>query len=256
MDNKCMNEDGSGFKNCWLAYFDILGFRQFVETASQPWELLLVRTRHERALKALQAISKNMDKLDYAHFSDTFIIFSSDDSKQSYIVIQEAAKYFIEKCITIKVPIRGAISLGLLTDVFNKEEKILIGPALIDAYDYGENQEWIGLILTKKASNKRKELNVNDDYTLEDADFMKDDFRKKHKIEKLYAYNLSRGRHNRESHLLPSLKDMKQQAINLIKKSATEEQREKYQKIIKMYERAEEHINKHYKHIDNAGSSL
>lgn len=244
MNKEWMQEEDFGFKNCWLAYFDILGFRELVEVATKPEDLVLTRMRYSSILKALEDLVSNSEWLDCTHFSDTFIIYSINDSVPSYAAIQQASKNFMDKCFSEKVPIRGAISIGLLTDAFNKEEKTLIGPVLIDAYDYGEDQKWIGLILTPKAFDKVKEFELEPichDFRPVDQGVMK-----KHKTEPVYAYKLSSGRANFESHLLSPLNEMKRKVENLYSKANSKEKKEKYQEIIAMYERTESFLRKHY----------
>jgi len=244
MSKGWMQEDNFGFKNCWLAYFDILGFRGLVEVATKPEDLVLTRMRYSAALKALQKLVKNSQLLDFTYFSDTFIIFSNDDSKGSYGAIQQAAKEFMHKCISNRVPMRGAISFGRLTDSFNRKEKVLIGPALIDAYDHGEDQKWIGLILTPKALNKINKFKLNPithDFRLIDKGVMK-----KFNTKPFYAYRLSCGRHSAESPLLPPLNEMKQKVKSLHRGTTSKKKKDKYLEIIAMYERTENFLKKHY----------
>ena len=45
-----------------------------------------------------------------------------------------------------EIPVRGSLSIG---DLYTLQRKnIFIGKALIDAYEYGEKQNWLGFILT------------------------------------------------------------------------------------------------------------
>ena len=66
---------------------------------------------------------------------------------------------FYNTCIYKRLPIRGAISHGEL--IFGHDNKILMGKAFLESYEYGEDQNWIGLILTPSASMKLKSINLD-----------------------------------------------------------------------------------------------
>jgi len=55
-------------------------------------------------------------------------------------------------------PLRGAIGFGQL--YADKSNNIFLGSGLIDAYQYAEKQNWIGVIVTPKADSKLRDIHV------------------------------------------------------------------------------------------------
>ena len=54
---------------------------------------------------------------------------------------------------------RGAIGFGQLYADMSKN--IFLGSGIINAYEYSENQNWIGYIITPEANNRLDELGIN-----------------------------------------------------------------------------------------------
>ena len=67
---------------------------------------------------------------------------------QNYALIWNIiiVKLFFQKLILQQIPVRGALSVGKLYT--QKKKNIILGEALIEAYEYGENQKWLGFLLT------------------------------------------------------------------------------------------------------------
>ncbi len=165
--------------------------------------------------------------LNYCWFSDTFLIYTSDDSAQSYTIIQAASKIFIDKCICSRIPIRGAIAVG--TFMRGKDNRSFIGSAFIEAFKYAEDQDWIGLLITPNAIKKAESYGL---YPTR-HDFVRSDNipMRKFKDQNIVAYRFQNGAANFPSHLLPCLRDMKHRS------------EEKYRS---KYERTEQFINEYY----------
>ncbi|WP_054030975.1 hypothetical protein [Desulfatitalea tepidiphila] len=135
------------YRSRWFCYLDLLGFARQVETKSINQILPL----YEKALDSID-ISRN-DKgkhgISFSWFSDTFIIFSQSNSAQEFALVEQAGRLFFQKLIMNQIPVRGAISCG---DLYTQlERNVFIGPALIEAYRYGEGQNWLGFVLTPSA---------------------------------------------------------------------------------------------------------
>ena len=92
-------------------------------------------------------------------YADTFIFYSKSDQALDYSLMICVAQRFICECIYIKLPVRGAISFGEL--IFGHEKKILMGKAFLDSCKYGEDQNWLGLLLTPTATRKVYEYSLN-----------------------------------------------------------------------------------------------
>lgn len=131
----------------WFAYFDLLGFSQLVRTS----EIQSVLPTYEKALEAIEekANPKQAKGISYSWFSDTFIIFTKGCSLEDFGLIEQTARLFFQKLILHEIPVRGALSFG---DLYTQQEKnIFLGEALMDAYEYGEKQNWLNFVIAPSA---------------------------------------------------------------------------------------------------------
>lgn len=141
--------------NCWIAYFDVLGFSYLVES----FDVEFIRKKFKEALKhseQFNAICK------FKFFSDTFIFYTENDSLDSFLKIRDVTMFFFSVMFTEynipHFPMRGCLNTGHLYS--DEKDEIFFGQALIDAYHIAEWQNWIGLVLSKKAIKKIKEYEL------------------------------------------------------------------------------------------------
>lgn len=127
----------------WVTYLDLLGFTELVR--ANDWvnifsyyaPIIEYCTREDRFGEST---------IEQAWFSDTFLLYSPDDTALSYTAIAGRARWFVESLVCKGIPVRGAISCD---DLYaDKKNNMFFGKALLEAYHYGESQNWIGLILT------------------------------------------------------------------------------------------------------------
>lgn len=153
--------------NCWVAYFDILGFKNrvldFVRQYGKGHLDIFVKNDYydilDEAKRRVQQHRKLLDKINYAWFSDTFLFYIPTDSKgHSATVIESLARQFLLSCIWKRSAMRGALSAAEF--YVNKKDNIFLGPALIDAYAYAEKQDWIGFVLTPKACSELQKFDL------------------------------------------------------------------------------------------------
>jgi len=159
-------------------------------------------------------------------------MFTPDDTAKSYTVIQQAARHFIDECLYSSIPMRGAVSVGTL--IRSHDNRALMGRAFIDAHVYGEDQDWLGLLLTPDAITKARS------YGLEPTrhDFISSDEipMRKCSAKNVLAYRFQNGRSSFPSPLLTLLENMRQEAgaAHSLK-----------------YERTIEFITKHYRYVED-----
>ena len=230
-----LNEDNWLASNCWVACFDILGFRSLVcfNKDEDEVEAYRVRFAYQRTLENLKESCSQYKEghVDYCWFSDTFLMFTPDDSKQSYVMITFAAKCFIEDFLHSSIPMRAAISVGPF--VRTTDKKTFMGQAFLEAFEYAEDQDWIGLIITPDAIKKAESYGlfpVRHDFVAS-----KDIPMRKFKDQDLVAYRFQNGASNRPSLLARGLRSMKARAP-----------RESHSK----YERTAKFIEEHYRYIE------
>jgi hypothetical protein len=192
----------------WFCYLDLLGFAKQVESKSINQILPL----YEKALDSMD-ISRN-DKgkygISFSWFSDTFIVFSQSDTAQEFALVEQAGRLFFQKLIINEIPVRGAISCG---DLYTQlERNVFIGPALIEAYRYGEGQDWLGFLLAPSAVETlgRIKLPINERLSyrrVPDVGIMKPEL-----IGDVYAFALNNGQINGRNMYIKALETMRSKA--------------------------------------------
>jgi hypothetical protein len=227
------NAESWVISDCWVACFDILGFRNLMSVEDDDSRAYGVRVDYEETIENLENSCREYEEgaLDYCWFSDTFLMFTPDDSASAYCVIQFAAKHFIEHCIYSRIPMRGAISVGSF--MRTRDNRSFIGKAFLEAFEYAEDQDWIGLLITPTAMTKAAAYGLSPTH----HDFVRSKKipMRKFSSEDVVAYRFQNGRANFPCPLLPMLRDMKLQS--------EERHRPKY-------ERAEEFIEEHYRWVE------
>lgn len=138
----------------WLGYFDLMGVKILQKSGKQE----LIFDALSSAINEFKKCVTTWNNIRYAWFSDTFIFYSMDDSKQSAATVDCISRWFTYFLIIGGIPVRGAISCGSF--YADEENKLFFGEALIEAYEYGEAQDWIGFILCPSAEERLNKLNL------------------------------------------------------------------------------------------------
>jgi len=150
------------YGNCWLAYFDILGFKNILRNhyAMKTAGLDAFANFHYKdVLGELKRVGKySPDDITAIWFSDTFLLFAHDDSHRSLVSINQAATHFFEEVISQRWPLRGALGIGEF--YADPNNGVFLGQALVDAHRYAENQDWIGFIVTRDACAAIRQTDV------------------------------------------------------------------------------------------------
>lgn len=137
------------FHERYIAYFDLLGIREYHRNKS--W--IQIYARYEDVVeRASDDSTYRNDLIEKVWFSDSFIFLTRDNTKESFLALEQFSRKFIYFCLSSRVPLRGAISYG--ESYFDSENNILFGSPLIEAYEIGEGQDWIGLVYCKSAEEK------------------------------------------------------------------------------------------------------
>lgn len=158
-------EDGKIINgNCWVAYFDVLGFKNGVLDFERQHGVghldVFVENFYKDLLKELERIGKYWPQKVFTSWSsDTFLFFTSNDSRESFCCIGQEATHFCCGAIWKSMPVRGALAIGQL--YAEKQNDIFVGSALIDAHNYAEKLNWIGLVVTPDAAKKLKGTSIN-----------------------------------------------------------------------------------------------
>ena len=139
-----------GYGQYFVAYFDFLGFTEYVKNES----LGAVLSLYKKAIKNVRkkaGIYFDVKKTPYQWFSDTFLFcarIDKDGPEKAFMDIYRLATTFFRDMLQIRMPLRGALTVGKL--YVEPEDGIYFGEALIEAYEYAESQNWLGFVLTPK----------------------------------------------------------------------------------------------------------
>ena len=151
-------------KRCYIAIFDILGFKEYVKENSHIEvyaKLKTIRQRLQENLERIRLVNKNLSheiasfkfyEVDYLLFSDTILLITENDTDESFINIVSDARKLIAFCFREKTPIKGCIAKGDIT--YDKEKDILFGKPIIDAHLLSEDMKFMGVILDKSLEHQ------------------------------------------------------------------------------------------------------
>lgn len=125
----------------WVSYLDLLGFTELIH--SKDW--VYIFAYYTRAIESCTT-ERGFGPVEKTWFSDTFLLYSPDDSASSFGAIEATTRWFVYFLVSAGIPVRGAMSCA---DLYaDKQNNVFFGKALVEAYHYGENQNWIGFVLS------------------------------------------------------------------------------------------------------------
>ncbi len=149
-----LNIDWSRVGKKWVAYFDLLGFGDFV--SNHPPESVFAL--YETCIEVFKHQEKHVPELEYVHFSDTFLIYARNDSAGSFAAIDMVSRWFVNHLIHRQIPLRGALACD---DFYaDKSRSIFLGKALVEASKLGERYNWIGFVLCPSAVERMGAINL------------------------------------------------------------------------------------------------
>jgi hypothetical protein len=136
----------------WVSYFDLLGFGKRVCECG----LVAGFVEIDRCLQEVRSTEQFGGNTESAWFSDTFLFYSSDDSRSSFCAVAEASRRFFDELLVSRIPLRGALAFG---DFYaDKANSLFLGKALVDAHEYGERFDWLGFVLHRTALQHMAEV--------------------------------------------------------------------------------------------------
>lgn len=189
----------------WFCYFDLLGFENLVSTKN----IERITDLYKKALDHLDisAEEKKKNGIYISWFSDTFIIYSRGGRDKDFSNIESISRLFFQHLVLNKIPVRGSLTFGKLYS--QQERNIFIGPALIDAYKYGEGQNWLGFILTPTAMEQMDKVGLSVRERSFYREVLNNNILKEGIKGPVYAYAFNNGLVNGKNPLLKALYAMK-----------------------------------------------
>jgi hypothetical protein len=146
-------------KNRWCCYLDLLGFKKLVQKDGYDCDALINPVHiYYQCREIVEDWVSKKSCLRLICFSDTFLIYSDDDSAVSFWHIEQAVRWIMNENLSRQIPLRGALSCGAMYLV--EDDDICIGTPLIEAYEQAENQNWIGFLLCRSATQRLSKLKL------------------------------------------------------------------------------------------------
>jgi hypothetical protein len=138
----------------WVAYFDLLGTTELIKTGKTH----RVFSAYQTASEKLDAWKQRHPQVSQCWFSDTFLLFTEDGSAESFAAIEMVCRWFVFSLLRARIPVRGSLAIGNF--YADSEHGVYLGEALVEAHDWGENQDWLGYLLTPSATRTLEELGL------------------------------------------------------------------------------------------------
>ncbi|HEY4109438.1 hypothetical protein [Puia sp.] len=163
----------------YLAYFDILGFKEFIFNADSSTRSTLMNhlirdsqmalSRGKTAERPGGGLMPDLSdcNIHCLHISDSIIFWTNDISTEMFKELVESSGHFLRQCMQITFPVRGCIVKGEIEyepfSFKNKKESqfqnsSLYGKALTDAYLKAESQDWVGCFIDRSAASAGDEV--------------------------------------------------------------------------------------------------
>ncbi len=133
-------EDIMRTRKRFVAFVDILGFRDLVTRSP---DLTAFKTRFMNVIRPLRKEIQRFG-IEYRLFSDSlFVVVRARSREMELLSLLSFCKKLMERALLARVPLRGAVGWG---PVF-WDDDIIVGTPIIEAVQYEESQDWVGIIL-------------------------------------------------------------------------------------------------------------
>jgi hypothetical protein len=96
------------------------------------------------------------DNVETFTFSDTVLLFTKGDEEDDLRSILIACDEMFSLLLSRGIPVRIGVAHGLF--VFNLDEGVFVGPALVQAYRLGEEAQWLGAVLDQTVAERAAAL--------------------------------------------------------------------------------------------------
>jgi hypothetical protein len=123
----------------FVALLDVLGFSSLVGGDPSGEKI----HRYLECLKSATAQSE----VDYVVFSDSVVLTAKGDGPESLIAIAAACSRLLADLLNEGIPLRGAIAYGEFFRSRIVDSVFVAGRAVIDAYQFEQAQNWVGVML-------------------------------------------------------------------------------------------------------------
>jgi len=138
--------------NGYVALLDVLGFSALVGADTTGDRIRGYRTCLEQI--ATQSV------VEYIVFSDSIILTAKGADEASFIAIARECSHLLAALLKDGIALRGAITFGdIFRSHFAGTESIFVaGCAVVDAYQFEQNQDWVGIMVAPNALKQVRDL--------------------------------------------------------------------------------------------------
>jgi len=169
--------------SCYIAFFDILGFKDLVNNNSHEDLKKLYFKDFDFSISAslcdvkASIIGPIERAINSFTISDSIIFWTNNDSLESFFVLFTAASTLMISSLVMGLPLRGSITAGELSMThgfydYNKSsiKSSLIGKPIVNAYELEKQQNWSGCVIDDKCIKlyleaiKKRKLTEEDPY--------------------------------------------------------------------------------------------
>ncbi|PXV66819.1 hypothetical protein CLV62_10479 [Dysgonomonas alginatilytica] len=130
--------------NRFVAYFDILGFKDYVFSNS-------TEDIHKMLISLNKILpSDNDEEISEKHilcttFSDSIFIFTKSDSIEEFRNFIQFIRRFMRNSIRRKIPLKASIAYGEI--VVYRDRKIFCGKPIVNAFLLQEDLQYMGIVI-------------------------------------------------------------------------------------------------------------
>lgn len=168
----------------FIAYFDYLGFKDFIEKNDLDVHIQIMNNnfrdiedaigqgKHRQGINGGLIADLSQSTLNAINFSDTVVIWTNDDSTDSFIELLKVAHRFNHRTVTVFFPVRGMIVMDELESVaYSYTNKIggtyninsVFGKGLVKAHVQAEAQQWAGTVIGEEVIEEIRNRGVDVD---------------------------------------------------------------------------------------------
>ncbi|MGB4775678.1 MAG: hypothetical protein WBP45_10920 [Daejeonella sp.] len=144
----------------YVGFFDMMGFKNLVYRNQHEFVKKKMNTLHQ----IVEEVNNNGNestlekdkKIRVIIFSDSILFVTKDNSSTTLNYLLLTSAWFISKCFKENIPIKGALSYGMISANFDKS--IFFGKGMIDAFLLQEELQMYGCILDNQIEKKLQNL--------------------------------------------------------------------------------------------------
>jgi len=161
-------------KNYFVAFFDILGFKNLVEKNSHEELMDIYKVCLYENLNMNENISdsifnrftpakeKTSSEIRTFVISDSIILVQNDMTQRGFLNLIAKCQVILSSSLAEGIPLRGALSYGPVTIIENQRGTTIVGRGLTKAYSLESAQQWSGGVIDKECFGLFPEINSDE----------------------------------------------------------------------------------------------